>query len=337
MSTRRRCVLAGLGLATLGWAQGTARAQAAADPLLASVSELAPYQRVDKLSGAVTAVGSSTVAAVLKSVAETFEGVQAGVSVDIGGAGSSTALAGMLESPLTIGLLSRPMNSREREALRSRYGHAPTEVRIAMDAVAVFVFKNNPVPALSLPELRRAFVGGQEAANTWGALGLGGEWRTTPITRYGLERGRGANDLFREVVLGGSEFSSEVNTEPVSTSVVQGVATQAGGIGYASLFFRTQRTRVLPLRHQGEVVEPTAENALSGRYPLARYLYLYVNKAPGVALEPLQRQFIAFVLSRDGQEQVARQGLFPLNAQAAGASLALLEAGATPVPAAAGR
>jgi phosphate transport system substrate-binding protein len=263
---------------------------------------------------------------VLKPAADTFESLQPEVSLDIGGAGSGTALAGMLAAPDTIGLLSRPMNAREREALQARYGHAPTEVRIAMDAVAIYVFKTNPIAALSLPDLRRAFIGGPEGTVSWGGLGLGGAWADTPVVRYGLERGRGAHDLLREVVLGGADFASEVNVEPVSTSVVQGVGTQPGGIGYASLYFRTPRTRVLPLLHRGEVVEPTADNALSGKYPLARYLYLYVNKPPGQALAPLQRQFIAFVLSRDGQEQVARQGLFALDARTAGESLDKLNA-----------
>ncbi len=278
---------------------------------------IAPYVRVDKLSGTVKAAGSSTVAAMLKLVIDSFETVQPDVTFDVGGAGSATALAGMLEAPTTMGLLSRPVTSAERERFRAKYGYEPTEVKIAVDAVGVFVFKNNPVKALSLADLRRAFGRGADAADRWGAFEPTGDWRNQPLTRFGLQRGRGAYELFREVVLEGGEFASEVSVELVSTSVVQGVATQPGGIGYASVFFRTQRTRLLPIAHKGEVIEPTADNALSGKYPLARFLYVVVNKKPDAPLDALQRQFLLFVLSRDGQNAIARQGFFPLSADVA--------------------
>jgi phosphate transport system substrate-binding protein len=289
---------------------------AAADPApyVGVNTGIAPYVRIDKLSGIVKAAGSSTVAAMLKLVIDSFETVQPDVTFDVGGAGSGTALAGMLEAPTTMGLLSRPVTAAERERFRAKYGYEPTEVKIAVDAVGVFVFKNNPVKALSLADLRRAFGRGPDAADRWGAFEPTGDWRNQPLTRFGLQRGRGAYELFREVVLEGGEFASEVSVELVSTSVVQGVATQPGGIGYASVFFRTQRTRLLPIAHKGEIIEPTAENALSGKYPLARFLYVVVNKKPDAPLDALQRQFLLFVLSRDGQNAIARQGFFPLSA-----------------------
>jgi phosphate transport system substrate-binding protein len=321
MIARRQWLTCAAALATHGaWAQGRAS------------SELPPYTPTAKLGGApnavVKAAGSSTVAALLKSVADGFASVQPGLNIDIAGAGSSTALAGLLESPGTMGLLSRTMTPREREAFRAKYGHAPTELKIAVDAVGVYVFKDNPVPALSLSDLRRAFGRDPDAVDRWGALGLNNDaWRERPIVRFGLEQGRGAHELFRETVLEGSAFATEINIEPVSTSVVQGVATQAGGIGYASVFFRNLRTRLLPITHQGEAVEPNAANALSGKYPLARFLYVIVNQKPGQPLEAAQRQFLQFVLSRDGQDVVAKQGFFSLDAATARAALAQVKRG----------
>jgi phosphate transport system substrate-binding protein len=286
------------------------------------------YQRLDKLAGRVVGAGSSTVAAILKDVGEGFEAAQPGVTVELAGAGSGTALAGMLESPTTMGLLSRAMTAREREAFSAKYGHAPVEVKIAIDALAIYVFKNNPVKSITLADLRRAFGRDPDAVQRWGALGLqeiGADWADVPIARFGIERGRGAHDLFRELVLQGRDFAGEIETEPVSTSVVQGVGTVRGGIGYGSVYFRTARTRVVPLKDsQGSLLEPTAENALSGRYPLARYLYVVVNKPPNTPLEPLQRQFLSYVLSSDGQASIAKQGLFALDAKVAGESLAQL-------------
>jgi phosphate transport system substrate-binding protein len=302
------------------WAQQAASSPPppSADPAAsAAVAALAPYARIDKLKGSIRAAGSSTVAALLKPLTDVFATLQPDVDFDIGGAGSGTALAGMLEAPATIGLLSRPVNAAERERFRAKYGYEPTQVKIAVDAVAVYVFKNNPVKAMSLADLRRVFIGGPDVVNRWGAFEPADAWRDMPIVRFGLERGRGAYELFREVVLEGGEFASEVSVELVSTSVVQGVATRPGGIGYASVFFRTQRTRILPIAHQGEIIEPTAENALSGKYPLARFLYVVVNKKPDAPLDALQRQFLLFVLSRDGQNAIARQGFFPLSADVA--------------------
>ncbi len=312
----------------------TAQHAWAQTPPAKATGELPSYTPAAKLGGApnttLKAAGSSTVAALLKQVADGFASVQPGLNIDISGAGSSTALAGLLESPGTMGLLSRTMTTRERDAFGAKYGHAPTELKIAVDAVGVYVFKDNPTPALSLSDLRRAFGRDPDAVDRWGALGVPGlpdAWRERPIVRFGLEQGRGAHELFREIVLEGSAFATDINTEPVSTSVVQGVATQLGGIGYASVFFRNVRTRLLPITHQGEAVEPSASDALSGKYPLARFLYVIVNQKPGQPLDVAQRQFLQFTLSRDGQDVVAKQGFFSLDAATARATLAQVERG----------
>lgn len=322
---RRRLALAALAAGLAGGLPGpwARRARAADDSLPA-------YARVDKLAGTVKATGSSTVAALLKPLIDRFQGLQPEVQFDIGGAGSGTAVAGMLESPETMGLLSRPMNARERERFRAQYGYAPLELKVAIDAVAIYVFKDNPLPAISLAELRRAFGRDADAASRWGALGLTGDWQEVPLQRFGLEAGRGAHEVMRDVVLQGRDFAAELAIEPVSTSVVQGVATRPGGIGYASVFFRTQRTRILPISHQGQNVEPTADNASAGRYPLARFLYVCVNRKPGVALPPAALQFLQFLLSSDGQDAVARQGLYPLGPGLAREALAQISGNSLP-------
>lgn len=292
----------------------------------AAVAQPMPvYARVDGVTGTVRAAGSSIVAGLLAPLIERFRTVQPGVEFDIGSAGSGTALAAMLESPIALGLLSRAMTAAERERLRARHGQAPLELRMALDALAIYVFKDNPVPALSMDDLRRAFGRDADAATRWGALGLGGDWADVPVQRFGLEPGRGAHDLMRTLVLGNRDFAADLSVEPVSTSVVQGVATQRGGIGYASVFFRTQRTRVLPILHGGRAVEPGPEAAAAGDYPLARSLYVIVNRPAGLPLPPAARQFLRFLLSADGQEIVARQGQYPLSASQVREALARLD------------
>lgn len=287
---------------------------------------MAGYTRAGPVTGLVRAAGSSIVAGLLTPVIERFRAAQPGIEFDIGSAGSGTAMAGMLESPTAMGLLSRAMTSAERTRFSARYGHPALELKIALDALAIYVFKDNPVPALSLDELRRAFGRDADAALRWGALGLGGDWAEVPLQRYGLEAGRGAYELMRGLVLRDRDFAAELSVEPVSTSVVQGVATQRGGIGYASVFFRTQRTRIVPILHQGRAVEPGAEDAATGRYPLARSLYVIVNRAPGAPLDAAQREFLRYLLSSDGQDTVARQGLYPLSAAQVSEALARIGA-----------
>jgi phosphate transport system substrate-binding protein len=315
---RRRLLLGG----SLGAACGV-RAQGgpAAVP---DLRVLPGYTRLDKLAGTVVAAGSSTVAALLRPLTERFAVLQPGVDFDIAGAGSSTALAAMLLSSDALGLLSRPMNAREHERFRERWAVAPLELPVAVDAVAIYAFKDNPVPALSLADLQRAFGKDAGAATRWGDLGLQDAWANVPLQRYGLEAGRGAYELMRELVLKGRDFTGDVSVEPVSTSVVQGVATHSGGLGYASVFFRTTRTRVLPLWNQGQAVEPTAVNAASGRYPLSRFLYVCAHPRPQPPALALQRQFLQYLLSRDAQEVMARQGVFPLDAGLARRGLQLL-------------
>lgn len=308
---RRRQALMGLGAAALS--------------PVALGQPMPVYARGEGVAGTVQAAGSSIVAGLLSPVIERFRALQPGVEFDIGSAGSGTALAAMLESPAALGLLSRAMTAGERERLRARHGQAPLELRVALDALAIYVFKDNPVRALSMDELRRAFGRDADAATRWGALGLGGDWADVPVQRFGLEAGRGAHDLMRSLVLGNRDFAADLSVEPVSTSVVQGVATQRGGIGYASVFFRTQRTRILPILHQGRAVEPGPEEAAAGHYPLARSLYVIVNRPPGTPMPAAPRQFLRFLLSADGQDIVARQGQYPLSAGQVREALARLD------------
>lgn len=296
--------------------------------LAAAAAALAPLHgaRAQKDGGLVKAAGSSIVAGLLGPVIERFRAAQPRIEFDIGSAGSGTALPAMLESPATLGLLSRAVNARERERFREKYGYPPIELKVAIDAVAIYLFKDNPVASLTLADLRRAFGRGAEAATRWSDLGAAGVYGAQPLVRFGLEPGRGAYEVMRDLVLQGGEFAADVAIEPVSTSVVQGVATQPGGIGYASVFFRTQRTRIVPIAHEGRVAEPSAEDAASGRYPLARYLYVVVNRRPGTPPDAAQQQFLRFLLSADAQEIVARQGLYPIGEGQRREALALLGA-----------
>jgi phosphate transport system substrate-binding protein len=273
---------------------------------------------------AVTSVGSDTMNNLMSLWSEAFQAYHPGLSVQISGAGSSTAPPALTEGTALFGAMSRRMTSGELQAFEARFGYRPLAFRVAVDALAVFVHKDNPLPGLSLSALDAVFsvarrCGARQSAERWGDLGLEGPWQTQRLQRYGRNAVSGTYGYFKASALCNGDFRSDVNEQPGSASVVQAVSRTPTGIGYSGMGFQTSGIRPLPLaRRDGEpFVAATAANAIAGSYPLSRYLYLYLNHPPGTAFAPLQREFLRFVLSREGQSLVLRDGYVPLPAKVA--------------------
>ncbi|GIW40716.1 MAG: hypothetical protein KatS3mg076_1293 [Candidatus Binatia bacterium] len=195
---------------------------------------------------------------------------------------------------------------------------------MAIDALAVYVHRENPLESLSLPQVDAIFsktrrLGYPKDIRVWGDLGLGGEWATRRISLYGRNAASGTYGFFKEKVLGGGDFKDEVKEQPGSASVVQGIAEDPAGIGYSGIGYRTSGVKPLALSPSegGDPVPPTPGNVYAGRYPLSRFLYVYVNRKPGAPLDPLVREFLLFVLSKEGQEVVVKDGYLPLPARIA--------------------
>ncbi|MGD1989283.1 MAG: phosphate ABC transporter substrate-binding protein [Pseudomonadales bacterium] len=273
---------------------------------------------------AVTSVGSDTMNNLMSLWSEAFQAYHGGLSVQISGAGSSTAPPALTEGTALFGAMSRRMTSGELQAFEARFGYRPLAFRVAVDALAVFVHKDNPLPGLSLSTLDAIFsvarrCGARRSAERWGDLGLEGPWTTKRLQRYGRNAVSGTYGYFKSSALCNGDFRSDVNEQPGSASVVQAVSRTPTGIGYSGMGFQTSGIRPLPLaRRDGEpFVAATAANAIAGTYPLSRYLYLYLNHPPGTTFAPLQREFLRFVLSREGQSLVLRDGYVPLPAKVA--------------------
>lgn len=282
-----------------------------------SGERLPAYQRVDKLQGAVQLSGSSAVATFARAWGSAFQQMYPGAPVTVVAKSSGAAIGDMIANPATLGMTSRPLNTAERESYAKQYGQPPLEFRVAIDAVAVYVFKDNPLKSISLAHLERIFAAtpksGAAIAN-WGQVGLAGEWAQRPVNGVGFEAGRGAYEVMRDLVLRGGDFRASVTAEPVSTSVVQAVGVDPGAIGYASVYFRTARTKVLPVETaSGEHAQPTEADASSGKYPLARYLYLYMGVSKGAGADVAAREFLRFVLSEEGQNAARTTGAFAIS------------------------
>ena len=299
-----------------------ASAQAAVD------ANLPVYEKTSGVSGNLSSVGSDTLANLMTLWAETFKKTYPNVNVQIQAAGSSTAPPALAENTSNLGPMSRLMKDKEIEDFEKKFGYKPTPVAVAIDALAVFVHKDNPIEGLTLPQVDAIFsstrtCGYPADVEKWGDLGLGDSWSGREIQLYGRNSVSGTYGYFKDKALCNGDLKNTVNEQPGSASVVQSVSASVNGIGYSGIGYTTSSVRAVPLSREAghEFVTASPDNAISGKYPLARFLYIYVNKVPGKPLPPLTAEFIRLVLSREGQEVVVKDGYIPLPAGVAAREL----------------
>ena len=279
---------------------------------------LSDYERTSGVSGNLNSIGSDTLNNLMTLWAESFRAIYPNVNIQIEGKGSSTAPPALIEGTAQLGPMSRQMKSSELDKFEQEFGYKPTPVRVAIDALAVFVHKDNPIEGLTLEQVDSIFSSTYKRGGTdigvWGATGLDADWAARPVSLYGRNSASGTYGFFKSVALKKGDYKDTVKEQPGSSSVVQGVASDLGGVGYSGIGYKTSSVRALPLADQGAMYEPTLENCLSGDYPLARFLYIYVNKKPGAELDKLTYEFLNFINSKAGQEIAVKDGYYPLPA-----------------------
>jgi phosphate transport system substrate-binding protein len=325
MKTRRVAALVtalGLGIAATAVASGPVKL----DPALA------PYKAVSGVSGNLSSVGSDSLNNLMTLWAESFNKFYPNAKVQIEGKGSSTAPPALISGTAQLGPMSRPMKGTEIDQFEKKYGYKPTAMRTSVDALAVFVHKDNPVKCLSMAQVDAVFsksrrYGAKDEIKTWGQLGLTGESASRPISLYGRNSASGTYGFFKEHTLKNGDFKDEVKEQPGSASVVQGVTVDRFAMGYSGIGYATAGVRAVPLSEKdgGKCIEAEADNAYNGTYPLARFLYVYINKAPGKALDPLTREFVKLMMTKEGQEAVIKDGYFPIPASVAKEELAKVQ------------
>ena len=285
-------------------------------------ARLPDYVRASGVSGNLSSIGSDTLNNLMTLWAEEFARFYPNVNVQIQGAGSSTAPPALTEGTAMLAPMSRPMRQSEIQEFEARHGYQPTELPVAVDMLAVYVNRDNPIVSLSLPQIDAIFsatrrCGGTGDITRWGQLGLSGAWENRDFTMYSRNAVSGTYGFFKDNALCGGDFKSSINEQPGSSSVVQGVTESINGIGYSGIGYITSGVRAVPLAANDgdQAYAPTAENAFSGDYPLARYLLVYVNKHPNRELDPVTREFIKMIYSKQGQQIVDRDGYVPLPAE----------------------
>lgn len=277
------------------------------------------YRPVSGIGGNLNSIGSDTMNNLVTLLAEGFKKFYPNVNIQVEGKGSSTAPPALRSGTAQLGPMSREMKASEVADFERKFGYKPTPVIVAVDALAVYVHRDNPLACLTVPQVDAIFsstrrCGYPRPIQRWGDLGLTGPWASQPLRLYGRNAASGTYGYFKEHALCNGDFRNEVKELPGSASVVQSVAQDRFGIGYSGIGYQTPGVRAVPLApKEGAPCEAaTPENALTGKYPLARPLYIYVNKAPNRPLDPLVREFLRFALSREGQEAVAKSGYIPL-------------------------
>lgn len=295
----------------------------------AAASSLAPYAKVSgEVAGSLKCVGSDTMNNLVALWAEGFKRHYPSVREAIEGKGSASGPPALTEGTSTFGPMSRDWKPTEIDEFKQKRGYPPTVLPTAIDMLAVFVHKDNPIKGLSLDQVDAVFSknrnGGYKSdITTWGQLGLTGEWANKPISLYGRNATSGTYGYFKENALFKGDFKPSVKEQPGSSAVVQAVGSDRYAIGYSGIGYRTPDVRAIALSPRtGEtVVAPEPENAYSGDYPLARFLYLSVDYKPGSRLDPLRAEFLRYVLSADGQGDVKKDGYLPVTAAVANRSL----------------
>jgi len=283
---------------------------------------LPDYHTDQPLSGTLSSVGSDSLEKIMQQWQASFKQHHSGVTLTMKAKGSSTAPKALITGEANIGPMSRKMKRKERKAFKAKFGYKPTKIPIAMDTLAIYVHKDNPIAGLRFVEIDSIYsnshkCGKHKDVKTWGDLGLTGKWAKQAIKPYGRSKKSGTHGYIKKRALCNGAYKESVTQEESFENIISQISASPDGIGYAGMAYQTDQVRILSLaKSKGQkLVQPTIENTLSRHYPLARFLYVYVNKDPKKPLAPLELEFVKMMLSKQGQEIVSKNGYIPLSAK----------------------
>lgn len=311
-STTRFARAIGLALPTaFGVAHATA--QVVVDP------DLPPFTLKGNAGGKITSAGSDTMLNLMTAWMDRFRESFPAIETEAEGKGSSTAPPALTQNQVQFGPMSRAMDTQEKDEFRLRWGYEPTELIVAIDCVAIFVHKDNPIEEISLDDLREAFSVDGPDRPTWKDLGVqDAGWANRPVSLQGRNSASGTYKYFKKEALGGSDFKPTVAENPGSAGVVQAISKDPGAIGYSGIGFTTPDVKYIAIIDDwGVAVTPDQETAVNGDFPLARPLFMYINYDARKQLDDSRDAFLRFVYSREGQQIVTQDGAFPLPAEIA--------------------
>ncbi|MBD1576701.1 PstS family phosphate ABC transporter substrate-binding protein [Vibrio sp. S11_S32] len=297
--------------------------QASSDVNSNGTKALPDYHKVSGVAGNLTSAGSDTLTTLMSMWAEDFQHIYPNINMQVQASGSSTAPTALTEATSQLGPMSRLMKVKEVESFEQQYGYPPVRLKIAIDAIGIFVHQDNPIKGLNFEQIDAIFsstlqCGATQRLHSWQQLGVQADWAKLGFQLFGRNSASGTYGYFKQNALCGGDFKREVNEQPGSAAVVQSVASSVNSIGYSGISYQVSKARLMPIAIQGDhYIEATRNNILSGQYPLSRYLYLYVNKNPLKPLPHNQAEFLKFIFSQQGQKSVEKDGYVSLSTQLA--------------------
>ncbi len=273
--------------------------------ILFSLAAAATMAGQATLAANITMKGSDTLVILAQKWAEVYMQKKADIKVQVTGGGSGTGFAALQNQQTDLANASRPIKAKEKEACLKAFGKVPTEYKVALDGLSVYVNEANPVKQLSLEQLKGIFTG---KVRNWKEVG--GE--DLPITIYSRENSSGTYEFFKEHVLKGQDFAASAQAMAGTAALLQGVANDPKAIGYGGAAYgKGAKALRVSVEAAGEGVEPTEENILNQKYPIWRYLYIYVNPALD---KGDVRDYLTWIRGAEGQALVQGVGYFPLPA-----------------------
>lgn len=286
------------------------------------------YRPVDKLAGELKLGGSNTMSHVAAVWINSFTTFYPDVKITVDVNGSRDAVNSVQAGETHIGLLSRTISEEEVKAFQEHHGYAPTVVTPCLERTAIYVNTANPIKGLTIAQLDAIFGteckrGAPEPCRTWGQLGLTGEWASVPVNVHGRTLDTGSQVFMQQAVMLGAALRDDLTTHKSNIGIVEAVAKDKGSIGFGGLSYATGDVRPVPLAlHEGQdFVAIDSPEADMGLYPLVRRLQLVVKYDPSKQLEPVQREFIKYVFSQLGQEDVIKAGYQAIPARPARVAL----------------
>jgi phosphate transport system substrate-binding protein len=299
----------------------------------AQSTELPPYTATQQVTGVIRAWGSPQMGDLLNRYEEGFRKVQPSVHFEDSLKSTVSAVAGVYADRADIGLLGREIWPSEAQAFESVKGHAPATIEVATGAydvpkatyaLMIFVHRSNPVKGLSINQLDRIFgdAEGRKPAHTWGDLGLKGIWAKREIHLYGFSTENDKALIFSRIVFHEGirwnchlrEYSNDPGPPGVDAGelILRDLAKDPAGIAISNIHYATQDVKVMPLStvNNEPYVAPTRENIASRRYPLSRAVYIVFDRNPGHFVNPIILEFLRYILSRQGQEDVLYDGTY---------------------------
>ncbi len=283
------------------------------------ISSYPSYKPESIVSGTLTAIGSDTLNNLMTFWAEGFQKFHPGVKIEIEGKGSSTAPPALIEGTAQLGPMSRKMKRSEIDKFEKVFGYKPTAVKVALDGLAIYVNMENPLDSLSIPEVdaifsKTRYCGYPNDISSWSDIESIKGWSSRRISLYGRNSASGTYAFFKKVALCKGDFKDQVKEQPGSSSVVQSVVADKFSIGYSGIGYKTSGVKVLALAREkgGKPYTVSYDNVVSGKYPLGRFLYIYINDPPTKQVDKMIKEFFRFIFSKEGQSLVVQAGYLPI-------------------------